>query len=225
VAVEVQYSGLTIAAWRARHRDYQAHGITDVWLWHLDLPPAMSAAEPPRVELPAVQQAALDQGLPALWIGADGQIGTGYRGRPCAEEVDDWTSQWWQSVALEHIGLRLPAGPVAEVAVEPLASCTLTVGGLVTPMLARIDQERAGLQAKAAPLWQQAAHAERARQAQVAVVLAEPIARLPDAHQVPVGLAEVSRIPLPMASPSTREIDRAAGVHAPWALKVPTPGS
>jgi hypothetical protein len=108
-----------------------------------------------------------------LWIGADGQIGTGYRGQPCAEEVDGWTSQWWQPVTLEHIGLRLPGGPIAEVAVEPPASCTLTADGLVTPMLGRIDQERAVLQAKAAPLQEQAAHAERARQAQVAGVLAE----------------------------------------------------
>jgi len=133
----------------------------------------MSAAEPLRVQLPAVQQVALHHGLPALWICADGQIGTGYRGRPCAEEVDDWTSQWWQAAALEHIGLRLPGGPAAEVAVEPLASCTLTADGLVTPMLGRIYQERAALQAKAAPLQEQAAHAERARQAQVAAVLAE----------------------------------------------------
>jgi hypothetical protein len=96
---------------------------------------------------------------------------------PCAEEVDDWTSQWWQPAALEHIGLRLPAGPVAEVAVEPLAACTLTTDGLVTPMLARIRQERAALQAKAAPRQRQAAHAERARQAPLAAVLAERNAR------------------------------------------------
>jgi hypothetical protein len=107
-----------------------------------------------------------------LWICADGQIGTGYCGRPCAEEVDDWTSQWWRPVALEYIGLRLPSGPVAEVAVEPLAS-TLTAAGLVTPMLGRMYRDRAALQAKAAPLQQQAAHAERARQAQVAAVLVE----------------------------------------------------
>jgi hypothetical protein len=76
-------------------------------------------------------------------------------------------------VTLERIGLRLPSGPVAQVAVEPLASCTLTIDGLMTPTLGRIDQERAALQAKAAPLQQQAAHAERARQAQMAAVLAE----------------------------------------------------
>jgi hypothetical protein len=96
---------------------------------------------------------------------------------PCAEEVDNWTSHWWQPAALEHIGLRLPAGPVAEVAVEPLAACTLTTDGLVTPMLARIRQERAALQAKAAPRQQQAAHPERARQAPLAAVLAERNAR------------------------------------------------
>jgi AcrR family transcriptional regulator len=172
VALEVQYSGLTIEAWRARHRDYRARGITDVWLWHLDLPPA-TGPDPLQVQLPAVQQAAVHQGLPVLWICADGQVGTGYRGRPCAEEVDDWTSSWWQPVALEHIGLRLPNGSAAEVAVEPLAGCTLTADGLLTPMLSRIHQERAALQAKAAPLQQQAAEAERARQAQLAAVLAE----------------------------------------------------
>jgi competence CoiA-like predicted nuclease len=67
VAVEVEYSGLTIEAWWARHRHYRARGITDVWLWHLDLPPAVRS-ERPRVQMPAVQQAALHQRLPALWI-------------------------------------------------------------------------------------------------------------------------------------------------------------
>jgi Competence protein CoiA-like family len=110
VAVEVQYSGLTIAAWRARHRDYRARGITDVWLWHLDLPPA-TGGEVQQVRLPAVQPAALHQGLPALWIGADGQIGTGYRGRPCAEEVDDWTSQWWQPRPWSTSGYGSRLGP------------------------------------------------------------------------------------------------------------------
>jgi hypothetical protein len=36
-----------------------------------------------------VQQAAVHQGLPALWIYADGRIGTGSSGQACAEEVDD----------------------------------------------------------------------------------------------------------------------------------------
>jgi hypothetical protein len=174
VAVEVQYSGLTIESWRARHGDYRQRGITDVWLWRLDLSPAQIAApEPPLVRMPAAQQAALHAGLPALWICADGQIATGYSGRPCAEEVDGRTSQWWRPATLAHTGLRLPDWPVTAVAIEPLSACTIAASGLVTPMLGRIHQERAALQAKAAPLQQQAARAERAQQAQVAAVLAE----------------------------------------------------
>jgi hypothetical protein len=180
VAVEVQYSGLTIEGWLARHRDYQVRAIADVWLWHLDLPPATGPGLL-QVQLSAVQQAAVRQGLPALWICANGRIGTGYCGHPCAEEVDGLTFPWWQPGALEHTGLRLPDGLVAEAAVEPLASCAITADGLLTPMLGRIQQERAALQAKAAPLQRQAAQAERARQAQaaqarraqVAAVLAE----------------------------------------------------
>jgi hypothetical protein len=166
VAVEVQYSGLTVEAWWARHRDYQVRGITDVWLWHLNLPP--TGPGPLHVELSAVQQAAVGQGLPALWICADGRIGTGSSGHLCAEEVDGWTSQWWRPGTLEHIGLRLPDGSLAEVAVEPLAECTLSADGLLTPVLGRIHRERVLLQAKATPLQRQAAQAAEARRAQVA---------------------------------------------------------
>jgi hypothetical protein len=167
VAVEVQYSGLTVEVWWARRRDYRARGIADVWLWHLDLPRATGPG-PLQVQLSAVQQAAVRQGLPALWICADGQIATGYCGQACAEEVDDWTSPWWRPGTLEHIGLRPPDGSLAEVAIEKLAECTLTADGLLTPMLGRIHQERAALQAKATPLQQQAAQADRAHQAEAA---------------------------------------------------------
>ncbi|TWD81667.1 competence protein CoiA-like protein [Kribbella amoyensis] len=34
VAIELQQQTLTDAAWLARHRDYVAAGVVDVWLWH-----------------------------------------------------------------------------------------------------------------------------------------------------------------------------------------------
>lgn len=123
--------GLTAARWQQRHQDYQARGITDVWLWILQ--PTASGnrthsdqssdrrvnpgGEPDRVRamtarMSVAQQAAVQAGQPALWVLLDGRIATGYTGRPYQEELDLdrlWLDKyWWLPERLARTGLRTP---------------------------------------------------------------------------------------------------------------------
>ena len=68
-AFEVQYAGLTPAAWKARHDDYAAAGITDVWLWGHLLPHFRAQRrEEGHLALNPTLEAVAAAGQPILWI-------------------------------------------------------------------------------------------------------------------------------------------------------------
>lgn len=67
VAFEIQYSAITVDQWRHRHDSYARQGIVDIWLWghrgHNFHPHGLD-----QVELTAAQRAAVDAGMPVLFI-------------------------------------------------------------------------------------------------------------------------------------------------------------
>lgn len=82
LAVEVQYSPLTVAEWRRRHESYLAAGITPLWLFghtrhQLHIASARRGDIGPQVRLNAVQKALLAAGTAPLWLNPiTGQIAT-----------------------------------------------------------------------------------------------------------------------------------------------------
>lgn len=149
VALEVQYSGLTIERWRARHGDDRQRGITDVWLWHLDPGPAAATDRELllHVRMPAVQAEAVRAGAHRA---APSRLAGRHGGGRAAGQL--------------HPRRRRAAYPDA----------------------APHHQERAVLKAEAAALQEQAALAERERQAPFVALLAER-----NAHKDPERAREV----------------------------------
>ena len=78
VAFEIQYAGLTPAAWRARHDSYRSQGVVDVWLWgHHGAQMRVSRRDPNVAELNPTQRALVAEGMPLLWINPiEGTVGT-----------------------------------------------------------------------------------------------------------------------------------------------------
>jgi hypothetical protein len=161
VAVEVQYAGLSVDAWQARHASYQEQGVLDVWLLgHLrpQLRPARRWSHEPegaaagKVDLGPLQQAIVAAGVPLLWINpVQERIGTAWT----VEEPD-----WFEYAAPDRWDdLRLPVPPVvneygtrALFGAVNLAACHVDRDGLHMPIaralannaarLADIDDQR-----------------------------------------------------------------------------------
>jgi len=76
VAVEIQYSAITVDAWMERHLSYRAQGIVDVWFFgHTGK--HMRTSNVGQVSLAPVHEAVVTAGLPLLWINPiTAQIGT-----------------------------------------------------------------------------------------------------------------------------------------------------
>lgn len=71
VAFEIQYSGLSVDAWRMRHESYMDQGITDVWLWghtRIRKPRGEWYGTGPHCRLDDVQTEARTKGLPVLFL-------------------------------------------------------------------------------------------------------------------------------------------------------------
>lgn len=134
VAVEVQYSPLTVAEWQNRHTSYLAAGITPVWLFgHTGAHLRTTPGEPVQVTLNAVQQALLATGSQPLWI------------NPLTEQIaTTWTSSTVVSGDPDDPPSRpIPAHPDAQglgIAVDGIDGCTLTPTGLSTPALAMLSR-------------------------------------------------------------------------------------
>lgn len=76
-AIELQYSPLTIAAWRARHEGYRRHGVTDIWLFG-HLPPHLRTSRYHRDErfagaigVTELARAVTSAGLPVRFFSPD----------------------------------------------------------------------------------------------------------------------------------------------------------
>jgi hypothetical protein len=78
MAFEVQYAPLTVDEWRARHADYAAQDIVDVWLWGHIVPhcrrPAGDHADAERSITPPMAEYARHTGRPVLWINPEEQL-------------------------------------------------------------------------------------------------------------------------------------------------------
>lgn len=69
VAFEIQYAPITPDAWMARHRDYEAAGIVDVWLFgHTRLRLARGKRTTPRFAIAPVHEAVIRTGQPLLFL-------------------------------------------------------------------------------------------------------------------------------------------------------------
>jgi Competence protein CoiA-like family len=150
VAVEIQYSAITVDAWRERHHSYRRQGIVDVWLFghsgkHMRQVgpkfPLTAADVAGQIWLLPVHEAVARAKMPLLWINpVTGQIATAYETRTVGEPAHQITSLQTTVVS------ALPTFdvPVAEVqgtlAVDDLINCTLTPDGIFTPALHRLNE-------------------------------------------------------------------------------------
>lgn len=113
IAIEVQRQPLTDHRWKARHHDYQAAGLVDVWLWH------------PATGIPRIVYA---EGQPGWTLDLTGAatvgiaIGLG-RTSDNAESRDRDLSKHWPPCITDTVHL-VP---------EPLHALTLSPAGLVLP--------------------------------------------------------------------------------------------
>jgi hypothetical protein len=150
VAVEIQYSAITVDAWRERHRSYRRQGIVDVWLFghsgkHMRQVgpkfPLTAADVAGQIWLLPVHEAVARAKMPLLWINpVTGQIATAYETRTVGETVQNITSL----AATTASPLPSFDVPVTEVqgtlAVDDLTRCTLTPDGIFTPALHMLNK-------------------------------------------------------------------------------------
>lgn len=118
-ALEVQYSALSVEAWRERHESYRRDGIIDVWLFgHAG---AQSRWRDGVMYLNATQREIAASGAPVLWI------------NPLTEEVAYATSTAWSSGRATIIPLE--EGPLRVV---PLTQWRLLEDGMFTRELVEL---------------------------------------------------------------------------------------
>ena len=156
IAVEVQYSGMTVREWRARYADHIADGFTaDIWLLGHVGANRPSETRAGAFKLNALAAEIASEGLVPLWIN------TGAR-----TVLTAWSEG-------DQFGpLPVQANRALEFEIISLDECALDADGLVTPAINRIRRARVAREeaARAAAL----AEAERrASQLEAARVLSE----------------------------------------------------
>lgn len=147
VAIEIQISDLTDAAWLERHADYQAADIVDVWIWRTGMRAGV----------------ARDAGLPVWLLDRDGQsIWT-----PVANPHDRrWG--WWNKPHRGTHSAHWPAcvGDETRSRRLKIQDCALTPQGIQPPksFLLRLDDDWRKTQARASEQRQAAAQQALKRQ-------------------------------------------------------------
>lgn len=112
-ALEVQYSALSVDAWRKRHESYRRQGVVDVWLFgHAG---AQSRWRDGVMQLNATQRDIAASGTPVLWI------------NPLTEQVAYATSRTWGGRVTGTL-----AQDEGELRVVPLAEWRLLPEGMLT---------------------------------------------------------------------------------------------
>lgn len=177
VAVEIQYAGLALNEWEARHDSYVQQGIPCIWLLghvgkHLR-PSTRGCDQGPDasiVRTTDLHREMSERGVPLLWLNPIdqlvGTVCTTATANTCVEScvVSD--------CRYEHDTRTFPAAPqdVREIApyveftTDALADCILTRGGLITPSMAALTEGRPRIvAARAADAAAAAEHAERSR--------------------------------------------------------------
>jgi hypothetical protein len=134
LAIEIQCSPLTAAAWRARHELYLAAGVCAQWLWwnqppHLGAARGEQHARPGIAREPSLLEAVRNAGLEWIWFDPGAEV--------LAAALDDTrlarplrcpAGGWWG----KHVGM----------VAFTLADCALTEHGLTAPVLERLAAER-----------------------------------------------------------------------------------
>lgn len=138
-AFEIQYAALTPAAWRARHLDYVAAGITDVWLWG-HLPPQFRKhrREDGHIALNPTLEAAAAAGQPILWVNpVEALIGL------ATTEVRRWDTEPHRLLTTSDHGL-FEAHPLGDyrLTVEHAMTSDLLRYLIDTPARIEADRER-----------------------------------------------------------------------------------
>jgi hypothetical protein len=127
VALEAQRAAMTDAHWRARHRDYAATGIRDVWFWG-------SLARTPHV--------VFDESMPVWTLAnpAGEGIVTTFIGRPHTRR-----GSWWQQPELRVYAPHHPpcVGDATDARRLPLAELTLDTRGVLLPADVRTELAQA----------------------------------------------------------------------------------
>jgi hypothetical protein len=121
IAFEVQYAGISVRDWRARHDYYVERGIVDVWLWgHLRPHLAEAKKRPGFVVIDEVQRAAVAAGLPVLWINPErGQLGTA-----TDERIGPISGRSFEIPARGAAFARFHAMPLDECDIDPAHGVT-----------------------------------------------------------------------------------------------------
>ncbi|WP_141786862.1 competence protein CoiA family protein [Oryzihumus leptocrescens] len=160
VAVEVQYAAMSPEDWRVRHQSYRDQGVVDVWLLghlppHLRRSSARSGegedAIGGRVGLGPLHQAMVAAGVPVLWINpVEERLGTVW----VREQPQSYSDTLGRSIEWGdgHDGTEHTVPPSADherawFEADPLRDCDLTPDGITSPVLGRLTEARAALDA------------------------------------------------------------------------------
>jgi hypothetical protein len=134
VAVEIQYSAITVDAWLERHLSYRAQGIVDVWLFgHTGN--HMHTSHTGQLSLSPVHEAVVAAGLPLLWINPiSAEIGMASNDRRAAVPPQyGWQRQTYDDgwdVRSLPVPIRSAKG---DFYVNALNHCTPTPEGISVP--------------------------------------------------------------------------------------------
>ncbi|MET8680957.1 competence protein CoiA family protein [Streptomyces sp. NPDC004647] len=151
LALEAQRALLPDHAWTARHRDYAAAGIRDVWLWL------------PGLDVPHV---VFDHGLPVWFFRPENRLIGGAFGQPHPR-----TGRWWEAPDLSIYALHHPPCPRDRLdrLRIPLDQMSLDRDGLTLPDLLhnqlhtsqRETRESAETRRRGEDRWARELHAHR----------------------------------------------------------------
>lgn len=205
VAFEVQYAGMTVAAWQQRHRSYRAQGIVDIWLWgHTSLSRTRGSSARNEFRLREVQEAAREAGSLVFFL------------NPITEELAVATSS--------ELGLTMAAkGRDVGLALMSLSEVQVNEDGPVCCVLAQLaraaveaqerrDAEAARIRVLALQAAEAAAEAFRREQALAAQ---RDAARAAAAAAAPAAAAAVPKEdPVPSSDRARRPEPRNASLNA-----------
>jgi len=132
VAFEIQYAPITADYWLARHRDYVAAGIDDVWLFgHTRLRRARGKSETRRFAIAPVHEEVIRSGKPLFFPNPElGLLAVAVEQSTLVDEPILAVSRSFGTTTVEMLTL-------------PLADVRVNSGGVVAPQLDQLREARA----------------------------------------------------------------------------------
>lgn len=139
LAVEIQYSALSVAEYRARNESYLAQGITPVWLLgHTGSHMKSVYRETSRLSLTDLQRAIAADGRVPMWINPSDELVGSATVEVHVPDLERGTGSF-------HIDHPSNDSNVASFTADLLADCLLRTDGIVTPQHQLIDEARPAL--------------------------------------------------------------------------------